>query len=251
MLELNKIYCMDVLEGLKQLDDESIGLIITSPPYNLAGFRGTIVKRSVKNDFWEKSIGYNDDPKNDFMKEEDYQKWQIEVLNECFRVLKKDGSMFYNHKIRVKKNQISHPLEWITKSKFICRQEIVWDRATSVNVDKCRYLPSTERIYWLIKEPKNPRFHRVDGINWKGEVWKFAPSRDKNHPAPFPIELPNNIIPCVAQGERITVLDPFMGSGTVALSAKQHGCNYIGFEKFQKYVDMANKKMSYNGISPS
>lgn len=63
--------------------------------------------------------------------------------------------------------------------------------------------------------------------------------------------MPNNIIPCVAQGERITVLDPFMGSGTVALSAKQHGCNYIGFEKFQKYVDIANKKMSYNGISPS
>lgn len=159
--------------------------------------------------------------------------------------------MFYNHKIRVKKNQISHPLEWITKSKFICRQEIVWDRATSVNVDKCRYLPSTERIYWLIKEPKNPCFHRVDGINWKGEVWKFAPSRDKNHPAPFPIELPNNIIPCVAQGERITVLDPFMGSGTVAVSAIKNNCNYIGFEKFQKYVDIANKKMSYNGISPS
>ena len=82
MLELNKIYCMDVLEGLKQLDDESVDLIITSPPYNLAGFRGTIVKRSVKNDFWEKSIGYNDDPKNDFMKEEDYQKWQIEALKE-------------------------------------------------------------------------------------------------------------------------------------------------------------------------
>lgn len=42
---------MDVLEGLKQLDDESIDLIITSPPYNLAGFRGAIVKRSEKKRF--------------------------------------------------------------------------------------------------------------------------------------------------------------------------------------------------------
>ena len=243
MLELNKIYCMDVLEGLRQLDDESIDLIITSPPYNLAGFRGTIVKRSEKNDFWEKSIGYDGDPKNDFMPEEEYEKWQIEVLNECFRVLKKDGSMFYNHKIRVKKNKISHPLEWITKSKFICRQELIWDRSTSVNVDKCRYLPSTERIYWLIKQPKNPRFHREDSINWKGEVWRFAPDKNNEHPAPFPEVLPDNIIPCVAQGERIIVLDPFMGGGTVAISARRHGCDYIGFEKFQTYVDMANKNI--------
>ena len=55
--------------------------------------------------------------------------------------------------------------------------------------------------------------------------------------------MPNNIIPNVAQGERITVLDPFMGSGTVALSAMENNCDYIGFEKFQSYVDMANKKI--------
>lgn len=243
MLELNKIYCTDVLEGLKQLDDESIDLIITSPPYNLAGFRGTIVKRSAKNDLWEKSIGYNGDPTNDFIPEDEYEKWQVEILNECFRVLKKDGSMFYNHKIRVKKNQISHPLEWITKSKFICRQEIIWDRAASANVDRCRYLPSTERIYWLIKQKKNPRFHREDSINWRGEVWKMIPKKGTEHPAPFPMELPDNIIPCVALGERITVLDPFMGSGTVAISAKKHGCDFIGLEKFQEYVDMANKAL--------
>lgn len=63
------------------------------------------------------------------------------------------------------------------------------------------------------------------------------------HPAPFPIELPNNIIPCISQGERILVLDPFMGSGTVALSAKNNGCDYIGFEMFQEYIDMANERL--------
>lgn len=55
--------------------------------------------------------------------------------------------------------------------------------------------------------------------------------------------MPNNIIPNVAQDERITVLDPFMGSGTVALSAIENDCNYIGFEKFQAYVDMSNAKI--------
>ena len=56
MLEVNKIYCCDVLEGLKQLDDESIDLIITSPPYNKAGFNG-VVKRT-KGCIWNKTIDY-------------------------------------------------------------------------------------------------------------------------------------------------------------------------------------------------
>ena len=86
---------------------------------------------------------------------------------------------------------------------------------------------------------------------FKNEVWKFRFEKGTEHPAPFPIELPNNIIPNISQGEKITVLDPFMGSGTVAVSAIKNNCNYIGFEKFQKYVDIANKKMSYNGISSS
>lgn len=71
----------------------------------------------------------------------------------------------------------------------------------------------------------------------------MPPQKNTEHPAPFPIEIPDNIIPCVAQGEKITVLDPFMGSGTVAVSAIKHGCDYIGFEKFQQYIDLANKRI--------
>lgn len=244
-MELNTIYNIDCLEGLKQLEDNSIDLIITSPPYNKAGFNG--VKKKSKNDIWNKTIDYNDNVNVDNMNEEEYQKWQINILNECFRVLKPNGSMFYNHKIRVSKNKASSPLEWISKSNFIFRQMIVWDRCTSPNLDKCRYIPSTELIFWLIKEQKNPRFKRIDNINFTTEVWRFPPSKNNKHPAPFPIELPDNIIPCVSQGEKITVLDPFMGSGTVAMSAIKHGCNYIGFEKFSEYVEMANENIKKMG----
>lgn len=242
MLELNKIYKCDVMDGLKQLDDKSIDLIITSPPYNKAGLMGKHVKTS--NDIWQKSIMYGGDIDVDNMPEDKYEEWQIAFLNECFRVLKDDGSMFYNHKTRVKKNKISFPLEWIYKSDFITRQIIVWDRSSSMNLDKCRYIPSTEFIFWLIKQRKNPRFERLDDIKFTSEVWKFAPETKNSHPAPFPITLPDNIIPCVAQGERITVLDPFMGSGTVAVSAKKFGCDYIGFELFQEYIDQSNERLT-------
>lgn len=238
MLDKNNIYNIDVIEGLKKLDDKSVDLIITSPPYNKAGFNG--VKKKNKNDFWNKTINYNNDVMSDCMKDDEYQKWQIDILNECFRVLKDDGSLFYNHKIRVKNNQASFPLEWINKSNFIFRQMITWDRSTSVNLDKCRYIPSTELIFWLIKRKKNPKFKRIDNINFTTEVWKFSPSKCKNHPAPFPIELPNNIIPCVSQGERILVLDPFMGSGTVAISAIKNNCDFIGFELYEEYYNLCN-----------
>ena len=250
MLERNKIYCIDVMEGLKSLDNESVDLIITSPPYNKTGFNSYSIKGKRKGDIWSKAIMYGGNANLDNMPEEEYEKWQIEFLNECFRVLKKDGSMFYNHKVRVKKNKISFPLEWINQSKFITRQILVWDRSSSMNMDKCRYIPSTEYIFWLIKERKNPRFKRADNAQFIAEVWKFAPDKNNEHPAPFPITLPDNIIPSVAQGERILVLDPFSGSGTVAVSAKKHGCDYIGFDLIQDYVDISNKKLEkieYNG----
>lgn len=241
MLERNKIYQCDCLEGLSKLEDNSIDLIITSPPYNKAGFNGK--NKRTEHCIWNKTIDYGDNINADNLPEDEYQSWQIKILNECYRVLKKDGSMFYNHKIRTKNNCISHPLEWIQKSDFNCRQIITWDRTNSPNQDTCRYVPTTELIFWLCKTSKNPRFKRLDNVLFKTDVWRFAPKKQKGHPAPFPIELPDNIIPSVSQGERITVLDPFMGSGTTAISAIKNSCDYIGFELLEQYVDIANKNI--------
>jgi len=243
MLDVNQIYKVDVLDGLKQLDDCSVDLIITSPPYNLRGFQNRAYRHDAKNDIWNKSIDYGGDIELDNKPENEYEDWQVQVLNECFRVLKPDGSMFYNHKTRVNKNKISFPLEWINRSDFICRQIITWDRSSSVNMDKCRYVPCTEYIFWLIKQRKNPRFKRQNDTLFPTEVWKFAPAIKNSHPAPFPVELPDNIIPNVAQGERILVLDPFMGSGSVAVSAVKNGCDYIGFDLFDEYIEMANERI--------
>ena len=135
MLELNKIYCIDVLEGLKQLDDESIDLIITSPPYNKVGLNGI-----TKGGNWSKTIDYNGSTNNDKMNEEDYQEWQINVLNECYRVLKNDGSLFYNHKNRIHNGEIVSPFAWLFKTPFKIKQELIWDRGSGHNISKCRYI---------------------------------------------------------------------------------------------------------------
>lgn len=240
MLNLNNIYCIDVLEGLKQIDDESIDVIITSPPYNKAGLNG-----KQKGKKWVGTIDYGGDINVDNKPEEEYQKWQIDILNECFRVLKKDGSMFYNHKNRIikGKGEISNPYTWLTQTQFKIRQEIIWDRGSTNDVNRRRFLPCTEKIFWLTKSSK-PKFDRKIDTPFKKEIWSFPFEINTEHPAPFPISLPNNILHCICnENEKLTVLDPFMGSGTVALSAIQHNCNYIGFEIFEEYIDIANKKI--------
>ena len=79
----------------------------------------------------------------------------------------------------------------------------------------------------------------------KKEVWSFPFEINTEHPAPFPQKLPDNILHCMSdEKERLLVLDPFMGSGTTAKSAIKYGCDYIGFEKFQTYVDMAEKNLA-------
>lgn len=239
MLEINKIYNIDCLDGLHQLDDESIDIIITSPPYNKCGLNGK--QNGVK---WKGTIDYNDDVEVDNLPEEIYQQWQIEILNECHRVLKKDGSMFYNHKNRIHNGEIVSPYQWLFKTNFKIRQEIIWDRGSTNNVNTCRFLPTTELIFWLTKTNK-PNFYRSITTRFKNEVWSFPFEKNTKHPAPFPIDLPNNILDCIPNKEsKLIVLDPFIGSGTVALSAIKHDMDYIGFEKFQIYVDMANDRIS-------
>lgn len=239
MLELNKIYQIDVLEGLKLLDDESIDLIITSPPYNKMGLNG-----KQKGKKWYGTIDYGGDENIDNKPEDEYQKWQIQILNECYRVLKNDGSMFYNHKNRIikGKGEISNPYSWIVKTPFKIRQEIIWDRGSTNDVNRKRYLPTTEKLYWLTKTNK-PNFDRKIDTPFKKEVWNFPFETNTKHPAPFPIELPNNIIHCVKNNRNIIILDPFMGSGTVALSAIKHNCNYIGFEIITEYIELTNKRI--------
>lgn len=243
MLDLNYIYCLDCLDGLKLLDDNSIDVIITSPPYNKAGLNG-VKKRSLTNN-WISTIDYNGDVNVDNMNEDDYQQWQTNVLNECFRVLKPNGSMFYNHKNRIHNGRIISPYQWLLKTNFIIRQEIIWDRQSTNNVNPCRFLPLTELIFWLTKTNK-PNFYRNKDCLFKTEVWSFPFKTHTEHPAPFPVNLPDNILQNIPKldNEKMVVLDPFMGSGTVALSAIKNGFNYIGFDKFQIYVDMANKNIN-------
>jgi site-specific DNA-methyltransferase (adenine-specific) len=226
MLQLNKIYQIDVLEGLAKLDNESVDLIITSPPYNLGNDHHTGNKRHKS---------YEDN-----IPEKEYQEWQIKVLNECFRVLKKEGSMIYNHKNRIKKGEQITPYQWLLKTNFVIKQEIVWINR-SQNFDKIRFYPWTERLYWLTKDRMTKlsnMLNKNDVFDWN--EWKPV-GTSKKHTRAFPLKMVKDLIKVFPDAK--IILDPFMGSGTTAVAAKEVGKEFIGFEVKEEFVKLAEDRL--------
>lgn len=234
---VNKIYNCDCLDGLKSLPDESVDLVVTSPPYNKKFF----CKQNGSNQIWGKFkidyVSYSDD-----MPIDEYERWVISVINLLLQKLKPNGSIFFNHKPIRHDNQIYHPLSLITNSKARLYQEIVWDRKNSPNIRNDILVPCTERIFWLTKG--KPTVYR-DQVSkeFNSEVWNMIAEKQKKHPAPFPVQLVKNCIQLTTK-EGAIVLDPFMGSGTTAVAAKELGRNYIGFEISKEYCEIAEERVS-------
>lgn len=242
---LNRIYQMDCLEGMKLIPDSSIDVIVTSPTYNKAGYEG-FIRKPHKRDAWSnrRNIDYDDNALLDFMPEDEYKKWQIQLLNEFHRIIKDDGSVFYNHKVRMANHRASHPMEWILQSKLNFRQQITWDRGASPNVSRIRYMPVSELVFWLTKSNVQPNFIRDNNTECKTDVWKIKPSRDTEHPASFPVELVDAILCNIPNNEgNSVVLDPFMGIAKTAESSIKYGLKFIGFETSPQYIEIANKRL--------
>ncbi len=223
MSEVNLILG-DCLLKLKELPDNSVDLVITSPPYNLG------------NNHHTGNIRHN--PYNDSLPELEYQDNQIRVLAELFRVVKPEGSLFYNHKNRIKNGSQITPYEWLLKTKWIIKQELVWFNG-SQNFDKIRFYPMTERVYWLAKSSNTKLFNAInhhDFFEWS------AVGTKKEHTRAFPEKMVMDILQCFPEAK--TILDPYCGSGTVGVVAKQTGRSFIGIENNPVYLEIAQKRIN-------
>ena len=227
MLELNKIYCMDAIEGMKQIPDGTIDLIATDPPYRVTqkGNSGTM------SGYWTKQRTN----KGKIFEHNDIEIEQY--LPEFYRILKPDSHCY----IMCNNLNLPHFFDVISKSQFIFVKLLVWDKKTKI----CGryYMGQIEHIFMLRKGKDKP-------INNCGtsDLLSFANKRDKKndgnniHDSQKPTGLMATLINNSCNIDEI-VLDPFMGSGTTAIAARQIGRKYIGFEISQQYVDLANKRL--------
>jgi site-specific DNA-methyltransferase (adenine-specific) len=232
---LNKIVTGDCLEFMAQLPSGCVDLVVTSPPYNLLNSSGHGMNRSTGSGRWcnaALSNGYAAHCDN--MPHADYVKWQRSCLEEMMRVVADNGAIFYNHKWRVQDGLIQNREDIV--SGFPVRQIIIWKRSGGINFNDNYFLPTYEVIYLIAKKG----FKLMPRANALTDVWEVRQEAKNEHPAPFPLELP---LRCIKSTDAKVILDPFMGSGTTALAARQLGRSYIGCDNSEQYVAMAEERL--------
>lgn len=241
MIKKNNFVTADILDFLSEVKDETFDLILTSPPYN---------KQERNNGGLVKKVIY--DQYKDKVSETEYQEWQISVINELYKKAKKGSSFFYNHKVRYINGEAIHPFQWLIKTNWKIRQEIIWNRNLAGNIRGWRFWPIDERIYWLYK-PKNKK-DKGEELDSKHalltSIWNIRPENsNKEHPAPFPVEIPLRIIFSIfGDSKNKLILDPFSGSGTTAIASKILGHDYIGVDISKNYNEIAEYRI--NNLTP-
>lgn len=232
---MGKLIVGETLKTLKTLKDDSVDLGVTSPPYN---------KKEKANSGWlTNSVIY--DSVVDKKDENVYQQEQIDVLNELYRIIKPGGSFFYNHKCRWERGIMTHPMEWISKTDWLIRQEIIWDRMIASNIRGWRWWQTDERIYWLYKpiDKNNIGSEMRSKHALLTSIWKISPERNSKHPAPFPIEIPTRIIHSILDDVDGVVIDPYCGYGTTMVAAKLLNKDYIGIDISENYINESKERL--------
>lgn len=227
---------MDCMEYLKSVPDDIFDLTITSPPYNLGD------KHHTGNNVFKAYNEFVDD-----IKEDEYQRQQMNVLNEIFRVTKPGGSILYNHKNRIKKGTSISPYRWIFNTEWEIYEELVWFNR-SQNFDKCRFYPMTERIYWMTKRNAegyiSPEF--TNNVNAHDLIKDEAMGTKNEHKRAFPLKLVDRFLLCFPNA--MEIFDPYLGSGTTRIAAYKNGRNFVGCE-ISKSAFGAQEKRFKNHIS--
>lgn len=230
----NQIICGDAVEVMKKLPDSSIDLAVTSPPYNLKNSTGNGMKDGRGGKWANAALQKGYSNYDDCMPHDKYVAWQRQCLEEMMRTLKDTGAIFYNHKWRVQDGLLQDRQDIV--HGFPVRQIIIWRRKGGINFNKGYFLPTYEVIYLIAKK----KFTLAPKANALGDVWEFNQEMKNPHPAPFPVQLIERII---GSTKAQIVLDPFMGSGTTAIAAKNLGRDYIGIEISPEYCELAENRI--------
>lgn len=222
-MELNKIYNMDCLEGMKLIPDNTIDLVVTDPPYLIETSGAGIYKQADKQ--YVKELN---DMKDGF---------STQVLDELCRIMKKINIYFF-----CSQKQIIPLLDYFVKGKKCNWNLLTWHKTNPVPACGNKYLTDTEYIL----------FFREKGVKIYGEFkTKFtyyitplnqSDKKKYGHPTIKPINIVTNLI-VNSSLENGIVFDPFMGSGTTAVAAKECGRNFIGYELDSDYYEICNKRL--------
>ncbi len=238
---LNKLYCKSS-ENMDEIPDDSIHLMVTSPPYN--------VGKEYDND----------------LTLDEYLELLTAVFAQTYKKLVTGGRACINIANIGRKPYIplhAMVIEIMLDLGFLMRGEIIWDKSASAG-GSCAWgswMSASNPVlrdyheYILVfskesysknrSQERKDTIERDEFIQWTKSIWTFPAVNAKKigHPAPFPIELPHRLINLYSY-EGDVVLDPFCGSGTTCIAALQNNRNYIAYDINEEYVKLSQKRIN-------
>lgn len=239
---INKIYNENCIDTMKRFADNSIDIVITSPPYNmnLRIRNNKYCSRQIVKEFSTKYEGFDDN-----MPIDDFYDLHSNIICELLRVSK---IIFYNIQIVTGSKRAFFKI--IGKFSNQLKDIIIWDKGVSQPAMSYGVLNRQSELI-LIFENDNAISRKFSKYNFDrgtlGDIWNISRGKkiDKSHGAVFPEKLVSKILQNFSDVGDL-VYDPFMGSGTTAKMAYLLNRNYIGSEINSKYIDIANKRINKN-----
>jgi len=267
-LELNNIYILDCIKGIKQMKKQSLiaDVIVTSPPYNIG-----------------KEYNQYDDEKP----REAYLDWMESVADECSEIMTDHSSFFLNVGGKPSDMWIPFDIAQRFRKKFVLQNMIHWIKSISIPkedvgnypnivgdisvghykpVNSNRYMNSChEYIFHFTKKGDVELNKFAIGVpyqdksnigRWKGAINDLRPrgntwfipyetiQKSRPHPTVFPVKLPEMCLKLHGLEKIKLAMDPFMGIGSTAVACKKLDVDFIGFEMDTSYVEIARKKLS-------
>lgn len=239
-MDINTIHNIDCLDGLKQLKDNSVDLIITDPPYNISQKNHNIDRTKMNSPIMRaKSPLVYDFGDWDNMDREEFLEFTSQWMKECCRVLKENGTIisFFN------KEDISY-LGWEAEKYGIRTRTIfTWCKSNPTpSFRKENYLSGTEYI-WIGSKGKWTFNFKYQSQMKNYMITSNASSyKETNHPTEKPLDLIEYFIE-IHSNKGELVLDIFNGSGTTSIASKKLRRNFIGFEKNKEHYDTSIKRL--------
>jgi modification methylase len=236
---LNKVFCSSS-ESMKELPDNSIHLMVTSPPYNVGK-------------------EYDQD-----LSLEEYNDLLRRVMKETYRVLVPGGRACINIANVGRRPYIplhAGIIRIMAELGFLMRGEVVWEKGSSAGTstawgswksaknpilrDTHEYILIFSKASFSRQRKGKDTITKEEFLEYTKSVWRFpaASAKKLGHAAPFPEELPARCLKLYTfEGD--VVLDPFMGSGQSALAAIRNGRKFVGYDIDKRYCQLAQERMN-------
>ena len=247
-ISFNNIYNCDCIQGMKSVPKNKIDLVITDPPFAI-NFRAKKANYNRKQSHVLE--GYNE------ISAENYYDFTLEWMSQVHRILKESGSMY----LFSGWNNLKEILMAIDDVGFHLVNHIIWKYQFGV-VTKNKYVTSHYHCLYVCKNDKKRKFFPFkrfskdakseDGHSLhykdKEDVWEIKReywTGDKKTPTKLPAEIIEKIL-FYSSKKNDVVLDPFLGSGQVAMVSKMHGRQFCGFEIVKDYYKFAKKRLDKN-----